>query len=320
MTFTKSGSPVCIKYDYIKTDSNADAFSKLEEKLNCTFNEFDEMKSNIIASTTNLPDFRIVNGDVKNQIEYLERHSGDSRLVILNASQLNYQEQLDENHDIKDNIAGVYNDRTFGPGVVKTQKGGPEFLAHLLIDGNRIEFYGAFCDFFTAAKRSGTPISAQGGYYKSDMTSEQWNTLKKELCSSETHVQGLRWRKCNGTIVYQTGAINSGGDEYWYLHNKEKPTEAFEFAVIFLQFRNALLEETNKDGFVDIHTTRIGEGVFGNHQFVSMLALRAALLSLPEANRSRIRTVNIGTYTKEEQQNTEAYLGELFKDMVPVGR
>ena len=128
----------------------------------------------------------------------------------------------------------------------------------------------------------------------------------------------MRWQKVNGTTVYQTGAINSGGSLYSHLHSNGKPTEAFEFAVIFLQFRNALLEETNIDGTLEVHTTLIGEGVFGNSPFVSMLALRAALISLPEANRNKIRTVNIGTYGN--MADTWDYLGERVSEGFRVGR
>ncbi len=318
VSFSNSMSPVVIEYSYIETDSNTDAFNALENKTGCVFSNFDEMKSIIRSGSMNLPYFRIVDGDVVRQVRFVERvNCNDSRVVILNASQLNYQEQLDQYHDIKDGIQDVYRDRTFGPGVVKTQEGGPEFLAHLLIDSNRIPFSGALCNFFNAAEVTRSHIQAIGGYYLSDMTVQQWHTLTHQLRSSTTKVQGLRWHKVNGTTVYQTGAINSGGGLYSHLHRNGKPTEAFEFAVIFLQFRNALLEETNIGGTLEVHTTLIGEGVFGNSPFVSMLALCAALISLPEVNRNKIRTVNVGTY--RNMTNVWNHLGERVLEGFSVG-
>ncbi len=318
VSFSNSQPPAVIEYSYIETDSNVDAFNALEYQVGCCFSNFDAMKWIIVSRTVDLPDFRIVDGDVVRQLGYVEGNCNDSRVVVLNASQLNYQEQLHQDHNIKDDIQGVYRDRTFGPGIVKTQSGGPEFLAHLLIDSNRIPFSGALCHFFNTAEVARSNIQAIGGYYLSDMTVHQWHALTHRLRSSTTKVQGLRWHKVNGTTVYQTGAINSGRGLYSHLHRNGKPTEALEFAVIFLQFRNALLAETTQDGTLDVHTTLIGEGVFGNSPFVSMLALRAALISLPDANRAKIRTVNIGTYGG--MTNTRNYLGELVVEGVRVGR
>ena len=212
VSFSNSLFPVVIEYSYIETDSNTDAFNALENKTGCVFSYFDEMKRVITFGNMDLPPFRIVDGDVKKQVRFVERiNRKDSRVVILNASQLNYQEQLDQFHDIKDGIQDVYRDRTFGPGVVKTQKGGPEFLAHLLINSNQIPFSGALYNFFNTAEVGRSHIQAIGGYYLSDMTVHQWHVLTHQLRSSTTNVQGLRWQKVNGTTVYQTGAINSGG-------------------------------------------------------------------------------------------------------------
>jgi hypothetical protein len=92
----------------------------------------------------------------------------------------------------------------------------------------------------------------------------------------------MHGNRSHSTYIYQTGAINSKSvtNRYSDLHKKAGPTEGFEFGVMFTQFYNAMYTESHES--VVFHTTRLGEGVFGNTENISLYALLVAYAMLPD--------------------------------------
>ena len=316
-----------ILYQYNNPERIIDAFLKLR---NCTSQKtFSDIKTFLMQASapSSLKEVYIVHGDVKKQLAHVEDESKNqnTRTVVINASQINWQEQLSPDHDIKTNISGVYDDPTFGPGIVTTQDGGPEMLAHALYKSNKDQFPGAFHEFFSKFTKdqgwNNTKLKAQGGYYSSNLDETQWQTLVTAFQKSDTKTETFCWKKENGTVVYQTGGINSNNGsnkQYAKLHQNKGPSEELEFSILYTQMRSVLLQETgsDKEGKVDIHTTRLGEGVFSNTPGVALLALRAAILSLPDAQQKKIASVSIGTYGDNEPQEVSESLKNFKKPLV----
>ncbi len=297
--------PIIIHHSLIKTSTMEFAFNTLLENIppinSNNKNDFTKIKESILKHDyKEAPKLSIINGDVKNQITLTEKNSTKMQtpLVIINASQLNYQEQLSKTHNIRTDIKGVYFDNTFGPGILKSQQGGPEFLAHRLSENNQTEFYGAFRSFFQEISNDFN-IHAVGGYYESNISEHQWDEISERLCKSAHRVESFRWVKQNSTIIYQTGAINSANStakNYNYLHKQAAPPYFIEFLILFFQYRNVLLYETQNNPRVLFHTTEIGGGCFSNTKGVAILALQAALISLPKDEVKKIECIFIGTY------------------------
>lgn len=301
-----------IEYTYITTDTNSQAFSKLRV-IGCKCHTFEDIKEYFDNNRDNLNKFlTIVEGDVtENQLPIFESEHPDVTHVVLNASQTNYLEQNGPGHNPRTHLAGFYGDPTFGPGVVRSQTGGGEFLAYTCpLDG-----YGATQAFFDSYIQNRNTMQIKGGYYESSSPQEEHNNLAKRFCTSYTKIEGFRWKKTKQTphitYVYQTGAINSASTKtarYAEQYTNGTPTPLFEFGVIFTQFRNAMLHES-KDDKVVFHTTRLGEGVFGNTQNVSLYALLAAYASLPLNNQRNIVGISVGGYELEECVDMKSFFG-----------
>ena len=300
-----------IEYTYITTDTNSQAFSKLRG-IGCKCHTFEDIKEYFDNQRDNLNKFlTIVEGDVtENQLPIFESKHPDVTHVVLNASQTNYLEQKGPRHDPRTDLAGFYDDPTFGPGVVRSQTGGGEFLAYTCpMDG-----YGATQAFFDSDTQNPITMQIKGGYYKSSSPQKEHDKLAKRFCTSDTKIEGFRWKKTKQTphitYVYQTGAINSASTPniYQARYTNGKPTPLFEFGVIFTQFRNAMLHES-KDTQVVFHTTRLGEGVFGNSENVSLYALLAAYASLPPNNQRNIVGISVGGYKLKECVAMKSFFG-----------
>lgn len=325
----------CLRYEYVTTETDRQAVSALEEKMgfDLTQGSTGKLKEQLAKmKSTDFPPIHIIRGDVGRQREHVIAKAKEkgSRVVICNASQLNYQEQLEETHNIQTGIKRVYGDHTFGPGMVKAESGGPELLAHTLVGGNNQPFCGALADFFEAFLKENPDCQGkiwnEGGYYHSIFTPEDWALFAKALAESDTRVEGFAWSAAeeggsDEVKVYQTGGINSGNSasaHYWSMHEESQPPEFVEFLIIFLQVRNALLKEASRGESVVFHSTRIGEGVFGNTEHVSALAHLYAYRSLPESVRGNIQSINIGTYHKKETDQLGKYLGHLKPGLVDL--
>ncbi|MCK5893705.1 MAG: hypothetical protein KAG53_04700 [Endozoicomonadaceae bacterium] len=344
-------SNVLIRYDYVKTDSNIIASrslstaldlsienykepSKLYEKICEKVNEKYDVTKDFenLVNPKNIPEFVFLEGDAKKQHEHVKKVIGQRDVVVFNTSQLNYQEQVSKNHDIKGDISLSYWDTAFGSATVKTEKGGFEFLVHTLLESNKSEFSGAFCDFFRTTQTD-NKLHSDGGYYNSDLDENEWYKLTEKLINSETRTEGFCWGtaikgkdekiKFSGKTIYQTGAINASGDNgcglYRDLHEKAGPPFSFQFFMFFYQIRNALMHETNRKDSIVVHTTSLGEGVFGNKKNVSMIALQAAILSIPSENRDKVKGVFFGSYGNtdvfdEFGKKTSVFLLQKVKD------
>ena len=317
-----------IKYDHVTTNTNKEAFCALGDALDLHIvgNQeqpvsYEDINKKVrdqydVSNNKELPGFIFIKGEAEKQHEYVKNESKDHSVVVFNASQINYQEQIHADHNIKNNIKAVYEDPTFGPATVKTEIGGVEFLTHTLIKGNAVEFSGAYCNFFRDARAYKTDlIHADGGYYFSDLDENEWKKLGKELINSDTKAEGFFWGtatkdqdqdkkwEVKGKTIYQTGAINAKQENnpgsYDDYHRQVGPHSELQFSILFLQMRNALMHETNTKDSVVVHTTSIGGGVFRNKEYVSMIALQAAILSLPSENREKVKNVYFGSFNEE---------------------
>lgn len=333
----KKKSSVFIKYEHVKTDTNVDAYRALEYHLELTkdkykvsklYDEICEKASenyDVRQNSRNIPEFIFIQGSPEKQHKYVKDNANDYHVVVLNESQINYQEQLDEHHDILKESDVVYRSPAFGPVTVKTEKGGIEFLAHTLIESNKTEFSGAFYDIFKSRFYK-NKLHAKGGYYTSDLNEDQWYSLAERLMISDKKTEGFRWKtvtknqikdqykvddedddetmKVDGKTIYQIGAINASNKDGYhsYLHKQCGPPLLFAFAIFFNQFRNALLRESNTEESIVVHTTALGEDALGNEENVSMVALLSAIMSLPLQNRCKINNVFFGSY-----KNTNAF-------------
>lgn len=65
----------------------------------------------------------------------------------------------------------------------------------------------------------------------------------------------------------------------------------------------------SKDTQVVFHTTRLGEGVFGNTLNISLYALLAAYARLPLNNQRNIVGISVGGHKLEECVNIKSFLG-----------
>ena len=292
----------------ITTDTNKDAFNSIKcEK----FETFADIRQHFDAqlhkpeSESNIPRNKLhfLGGDVtEKQLPAFENLHSGVKHVVLNASQTNYLEQQYPGHNPRTDLQGFYNDYTFGPGVVRSQKGGCEFLAYTC----PMKGYGATQAFFESNEQNSRTMKIQGGYYTSSSSQEEHNELATRFCTSDTKIKGFRWKKTKQTphitYVYQTGAINSVSTPTQYANRYTQggqPTPLFEFGVIFAQFRNAMLHESEHTEVV-FHTTKLGEGVFGNTKNVSLYALLAAYESLPQKNQRNILIICVGGYSTND--------------------
>ena len=324
-------------YQYVTTEPCSEVLkSILPDVSNKSHTALMEEIKETLKSTSKekFPPIRIVSGDVTLQrakVVELAKES-KSRVVICNASQLNYQEQVHENHDIKNDIQTVYKDYTFGPGIVKCEKGGVELLAHTLIKGNQIKFCGALASFFHQLQDSSPAlykkIENKGGYYITKFTKSDWKEFGDQLAKSSAQVEGFCWSQQQPTMkgktedcdvsveTFQTGAINSGNKKsgiYKHLHKDTPPSEYVEFLILFFQIRNAMLHEGRKqkegDGqSIAYYSTRIGEGVFGNTKNVSMVAHLMAFKSLPDDIKSKYSSINIGSYDQNAVESVSNFM------------
>ena len=283
----------------------------------------------------------VFGGDIQyEQLPAFHRLQPDATHVVLNASQTNFLEQNAPSHDPWQDLRGFYKDPTFGPGVVKYQPGGVEFIAWTLrpfLQQNVCK-YGALQAFFDEQQhernetdRSRCSVSAAAdqlhipyhmGYYMSNLNHTEQQQLATDFLQSRTRVCGFRWSQPaaslrHDTFVYQTGAINSKHEGtnrsrqsvlYHHLHRRASPAEELEFGVICAQLFNAMYTES-KHAPVAFHTTRIGEGVFGNAQNVSLYALVAAYACLPKRNQANIRAVSVGGFSTNEQLSLSRFFG-----------
>ncbi|MCK5894269.1 MAG: hypothetical protein KAG53_07630 [Endozoicomonadaceae bacterium] len=321
-TGSESLQLVIIDYQFIKTTTNTKAYQALAYALQLkklTSCRYDNIESNITEKSKDIMDkFMCLRGPYILQHHYIKDNSKGDKIVLLNASQLNYQEQVKKDHNIKDNIEDVYLDDTFGPTMVREERGGAEFLAHTLIKSDQIQYAGAFFDFFNNYK--GENIHASGGYYSSDMDAKAWRALEKKIINSKKKVEGLKWTVGDkhetgtgtgtGKIIYQIGAMNAEG-LHRDLHSNLAPSHMVQFLIMFLQIRNALLHETNNNESIVVHITPIGENdVFGNKEHMTCTALQAAIHSLSNAHQSKIKTVFFGNTDPHKHYETYLHLGQ----------
>jgi hypothetical protein len=282
----------------------------------------------------------VLGGDVQHeQLPAFHRMHPSVKHVVLNASQINFLEQNAPHHDPWCDLEGFYADTTFGPGVVRSQPGGAEFVAWTLrpfLSQSNCK-YGALQAFFDAQRRHSVKNSVKSpsvpagslhiphrmGYFTSNLTKTEQDTLAAAFLHSHTRVCGFRWSQPDAsaeheTYVYQTGAINSkhsalyptARSPYHHLHRQAPPSPEFEFGVICAQLFNAMYTES-KHAPVVFHTTRLGEGVFGNVQNVSLYALAAAYECLPQQNKNNIRLVTVGGFSKKDQRELSRFWGSV---------
>ncbi|MCK5893702.1 MAG: hypothetical protein KAG53_04685 [Endozoicomonadaceae bacterium] len=320
-------SSAFMKYDYVTTDSNVNAFNALDDTLNLlpedkpgssvSYKEITEKVCDAydINSSTHkhIPEFIFIDGNGEKQHEYVKKEAKDSSVVVINPSEINYQEQMHPHHNIKDDIERIYGDSTFGPLTVQTETGGVEFLAHTLIKSNAVEFSGPYCDFFRDASTD-CELRAIGGYYRSKLDKKGWYQLTEKLINSDTKAEGFCWGtatkdqdekwKVNGKTIYQIGGILPG-----YYHEVDDPTSEFKFLILFFQIRNALIYETSTRDSIVVHTATIGQDIPGNKSNISMVALQAAILSLPEENRGKVKNVYFGSFNGVNDQHIFSEFG-----------
>lgn len=306
-----------IKYDYVKTDSNIIAFKELNNIMslslkNTTGPELYNVVSEKICEKydtrkgfISFPEFIFINGVIEKQHQYVKDNTNDHTVVVLNDSKINYKNQIDETSKIWENSSYIKKCRYFGAATVKSEKGGVEFLAHTLTKNDEVEFSGAFYDFFSATSND-DKLHANGGDYRSSLDEVEWYKLIDELINSDTKTEGFCWgiatkdkdghMKIYGKKIYQIGAINALRSCYGYPYKQCSPPPFLQFLMFFYQIRNALMHETNTQESIVVHATALGENdAFGNKENVSMMALKAAIMSLPFNNKEKIKNVFFGS-------------------------
>lgn len=303
-------------------ESNKKIYEKIQKKIHESTNacSIEEIKKFVDDNKTKISTIlTFYKGDVTTyQLKSFHASHQDKKHVIMNASQTNFLEQNNIRHNPFTDLNGFLEDTTFGPGVVKYYKYGPEFLVSTLRQFYT-NIYGATQAFFNEDEEHKKCLQISGGYYTSNVDNEAQIKLANAFQQSDTRVCGFRWHPPKATrnyetYVYQTGAINSKSQNTMYagLHKNCGPTEEFEFGVLFTQFYNALFTEATES--VVFHTTKLGEGVFGNTPNISLYALVAAYEVLPEDRKTYIKSISLGGFSDTDIESLQHFFPDVTND------
>ena len=318
-TVTKNSQQLIFDWAFINSASNKEIYKTLQQRLSgdCSLSSIEQWWTQHKAIHNIRDKLRYYEGRVEDQLNEFHKYDDKIKHVVMNASQTNFLEQQYNGHNPYANLTDFLGDYTFGPGVVKYHTGGPEFLVSTLRHfWNNI--YGATQAFFDEAESHKQCLWIEGGYYTSNANEKLQNELANAFQQSSTRVCGFRWQpqrekthQNHSTYVYQTGAINSNNNirnNYSDFHKCRSPTPEFEFGVLFTQFYNAMFTESYEQ--VVFHTTKLGEGVFGNTPNVSLHALVAAYDILPESNKQNIVSISLGCLYKQDIQSLKTFFDE----------